>query len=42
MKKEEKKSVSKRLSYFFKHYFGLLLLAVVCGVLTVLLVTYCV
>ena len=31
---------SKKVARFFKHYFGLLLLAIVCGVLTVFLVGF--
>ncbi len=41
MKNDKKSSVTNKISHFFKHYFGLLLLAIVCGVLTVLLISYC-
>ena len=37
MKKSNKQNV---FQYFFKHYFGLLCLALVCGVMAVLLIGY--
>lgn len=41
MKKKKSMAFSQKLGHFFKHYFGLLLLAVACAVLTVLLVSFC-
>ena len=40
--KKKGMTISQRIGHFFKHYFVLLLLALVCAVLTVLLVAYCV
>lgn len=41
MKKKRGMSFAKRVSHFFRHYFVLLLLAILCAVLTVVLVAYC-
>ena len=41
MKKKNTMSFGQRIAYFFKHYFLLLLLAIVCSVLTVMLIALC-
>ena len=41
MKKKNSMSFAQRLTYFFKHYFLLLLLALGCSILTVLLLAFC-
>ena len=39
-KTENKRSFASRLKHFFKHYFGLLLLAVVCAILVTLVISF--
>ena len=41
MKKKNTMTFAQRITYFFKHYFLLLLLALACSVMTVMLVALC-
>ena len=41
MKKKNSMTFGQRLAYFFKRYFVSLLLAFLCGTLTVMLVALC-
>lgn len=40
-KTENKHGFASRLKHFFKHYFGLLVLAVVCAVIVTLVISFC-
>ena len=41
MKKKNSMTVGQKISYFFKHYFLLFILALGCSVMTVMLLALC-
>ena len=41
MKKKNTMTFGQKIGYFFRHYFLLLLLALVCGTMTVMLLALC-
>ena len=41
MKKKNTMTFGQKIGYFFKHYFFLFLLALICAVMTVLVVSFC-
>ena len=40
MKKKRGMTVIQKIGHFFKHYFVLLLLSIVCAVITVLMISF--